>query len=335
MKAGFEIFAFRLSNDQSFSATLIEYGAAISSILIPNNHKQLQEVCLGYDNLASYIKDTESIGVTVGRYANRIENACFNINNINYQLDANIPPHQIHGGTHSFGKQVWTGEIVENGVTFHHHSPDGANGFPGNYDFKVTYQLTEANELKIEYTGKGDKDCFINLTNHAYFSLSNENTICNHQITIHSDQITPLNNDFLVTDEIHSVSGTIFDLQQPTPVILGLDAHHPQIVKSGGYDINYIMPKASKGLTLMAEVNAPENGLWLKVKSNQPCLQFYTGNNLADKPARHMGKLEKHAALCLEAQDFPNGPNLTTSPTSPIRAGETYHKTIIYQFGTK
>lgn len=330
---------FILDNTAGCKISLSEYGAAITSVLTPDLDGKLGEVCLGYNNVEDYVKDSQSMGVTVGRYANRIAQSQFDVNGKAYSLDANIAPHHIHGGTQGFGKQLWRGECLKDageiGVRFHRISPDGECGYPGNLDMTVTYILSEDNKLVIKYTGTSDADTYVNLTNHAYFNLSEDGEIGNHIININAEEITPLNDSFLATGAIESVSGSPFDLTRPKAISNGLSSPSTQMALVGGYDINYILQNEGGKMRTAAYVYDEKSGRSLTVNTTQPCLQFYTGNNLAGTPARDGSPLTNHAAFCLEAQDYPNGPNVDGFLTSPLKAGEVYHQVIEYHFGLR
>ncbi|MEH6405309.1 MAG: aldose epimerase family protein [Sneathiella sp.] len=337
LSKGEKVRLFELNSENGCCVSVSEYGAAITSITLLDKHGNMGEICLGYDKLDPYVQDTQFLGATVGRYANRISNSQFTLNNIQYSLEPNIPPHQIHGGAAGFHKQHWMGAPNHDGeshsVTFQRVSADGECGYPGELDVVVTYSLSKDNILTIEYRAVATKETFVSLTNHAYFNLSHRETIEKHSITIFSDFITPLDAMMLPTGEIQPVIGTPFDLNRPSLIAQGLASPSQQIQNSAGYDINYILNKGKLPLNKAAYVYDEESGRSITLKTTQPCLQFYTGNNLSGTPNRQDTPLPRHAGFCLEPQDYPNGPNLIQFPTAPLAAGQEYSQRTEYHFG--
>ncbi len=331
--SGQDVNQFTLDSGNGCQVKISEFGAAITSILLTNHLGKIQEVCLGYNNLESYVNDTESMGATVGRYANRIANSRFDLNGKTYPLSSNIPPHQIHGGNGGFGKQFWAGRIVcETSVSFTYTSPDGEMGYPGELECETLYTLTSDNVLQIKYQARTDKDTYVNLTNHAYFNLGSKVDIQDHLILINSQSITPLDPNFLVTGEIQSTLGSPFDLKKPTAIGEGLKQPNHPMRGVGGYDINYVIGDNDGYLKHHATAFSTDSHIELQVHSTQPCLQFYTGNNLTNIKGRNGNALPTHGAFCLEAQDYPNGMNMKNFPTKPLKVGEVYQQTIEYRF---
>jgi aldose 1-epimerase len=336
MPDGTLVHLFELQSDTGCKVSLLEYGAAITSVSLPNQHGDHAELCIGYDDLEHYINDKSSIGVTVGRYANRIRNSTFVINGKTHHLSANIPPHHIHGGSLGFGKTLWAGTEFEApdhvGVQFCCTSLDGDGGYPGNMDIYVIYSLSNDNLLSIEYEAICDADTYVNLTNHAYFNLSDDPTVLDHEVSIESDTITPLDKDLIVTGEFQSTIGTPFDFRELLPIRKGLEIPSEQIDIAGGYDINFVLGDDHGSMRQAATVLSPSSGRRLIVRTTQPCIQFYTGNNLKGVPSRNQQSLPKFGGFCLEAQDYPNGPNVDVFPTNYLKAGNQYCQRIEYQF---
>ncbi|MCL1123776.1 aldose epimerase family protein [Shewanella surugensis] len=329
---------FTLNSGNGCNVSLSEFGAAITSIKLTNAHGVSQEICLGFDVLDGQQKDRQHIGVTVGRYANRIANACFELNGKTYHLDDNIPPHQLHGGHEGFGRKMWLGtSVLENEnpvIRFTYTSPDGEMGYPGNVNCSVTYRLSSNNVLAILYQAISDRDTYVNLTNHAYFNLGSRDHILDHEVKIYAEAMTPVNRSLLVIGKIESTQHGQFNFSHSRPIRFGIENPNPQMRLAGGYDINYIIGLNDGKLKPHAVVCCAETGIKLVVKSTQPCLQFYTGNNLNNTPARDGTRLKKHGGFCLEAQDYPNGMNVDNLLVKPLKAGELYHQVIEYHFST-
>lgn len=309
MPDGTEVLGFTLSNDH-LQVTLIEYGAIISSIRHDGT-----EICLGYDTLPPYLADQHFIGITVGRYANRIAGARFTLCG-EYTLDVNEAPNHLHGGAAGFGKQLWQGAIIDGGVAFQRVSPDGEMGYPGALDVCVKYTL-EGDKLLVNFNALSDRDTYVSLTNHSYFNLAGGGLIEDHVLCLNTASMTPMNAENIPTGEVIQVVGTAFDFTSP------------QRIADRDFDTNYIN---NNTLSPVANVLDKTSGRALHIETSQPCTQFYTGNALKGAPARDGRPLAKHAAFCLEPQDYPDGPNCTNFPTKPLLAGVTYHHWIEYHF---
>ena len=344
-KDGKQVDYFTLDNN-NYTVGLCGYGATISSVRYADRDGNVDEVNFGFDDLTSYEAHTSSMGVTVGRYANRIKNAQFVLNDQVVKLDVtNAAGHSAHGGLNGFGKQVFSGEIVETaqgkGVQFTYISADGEAGYPGELTLTVTYSLSDSGVLRYEYDAISTKDTYINITNHAYFNLDGIKTdgstnVTEHEIQLNSGLITPLDADSVCTGEVKPVGGTAFDLRQQVRIGDGLDNPH-ELMKAtnGGYDISYILGADDGQMKDGAYVYSAKSGRAMQVKTTQPCLQFYTNANLRETLLRDGKTVNKMAGFCLEAQDYPNGPNIAHFPTAPLRAGEKYHQVIEYIFTTE
>ncbi|PCI87025.1 MAG: galactose-1-epimerase [Hyphomicrobiales bacterium] len=345
-KDGKQVDYFTLDNGNGCVIGLCGYGATISSVRYADRDGKIDEVNFGFDDLASYEAHTSSMGVTVGRYANRIRNAQFTLNGEVVRLDVtNEAGHSAHGGSKGFGKQVFSGEIVETaqgkGVKFTYISADGEGGYPGELTLSVTYCLSDDGVLRYVYDAICSKDTFINITNHAYFNLDGlkadgSTNVAEHEIKLNSGFITPLDADSVCTGEVKPVGGTAFDLRQQVRIGDGLDSPH-ELMKAtnGGYDISYILGADDGIMKDGAYVYSAKSGRAMQVKTTQPCLQFYTNANLRETLLRDGKKVNKMAGFCLEAQDYPNGPNVAHFPTEPLRAGQKYQQVIEYIFTTE
>lgn len=342
---GKKVEFFTLDNGNGCIVGLCSYGATISSVRYADRNGKIDEVNFGFDNLADYEAHTSSMGVTVGRYANRIKNAEFLLNGNVVKLDKNNKEkHSAHGGFKGFGKQVFDAEIVETqqgrGVKFTYISADGEGGYPGQLTLNVTYYLNEDGVLRYEYDAFCTKDTYINITNHAYFNLDGikpqGTNVAEHEIQLNSGFITPLDADSVCTGEVRPVANSPFDLRQLTRIGNGLEnPNELMLAVNGGYDISYILGADDGQMKDGAYVYSANSGRAMRVKTTQPCLQFYTNANLRETKLRDGKTVDKAAGFCLEAQDYPNGPNIAHFPTKPLRADQKYHQVIEYHFITE
>lgn len=343
---GKQVQYFTLDNGNGCTVGLCGYGATISSVRYADRNGNIDEVNFGFDDLASYEAHTSSMGVTVGRYANRIKNAQFTLNGEVIKLDVtNTAGHSAHGGLKGFGKQVFTGETIETdgnqGVKFTYISADGEGGYPGELTLNVTYSLSHEGVLRYEYAAGSTKDTYINITNHAYFNLDGiaadgSTNVAEHEIQLNSGFITPLDADSVCTGEVLSVVDTAFDLRQMVRIGNGLEnPNEMMLAANGGYDISYILGANDGQMIDAAYVRSAKSGRAMRVHTTQPCLQFYTNANLRETSLRDGKTVFKAAGFCLEAQDYPNGPNIAHFPTQPLRADEKYHQVIEYIFTTE
>jgi aldose 1-epimerase len=329
---------FTLKNKNGMVVTLTNYGAKIVSVYAPDRAGNFADVVLGFKNIAEYQKYSASHGAVVGPFANRIANAKFTIDGVEYQLPANNGKNTLHSGPSSWYKKVWDSQKNNNSVVFSLKSPDGEFGFPGNKTAKVTYTLTDANELKIEYEVTTDKACHINLTNHSYFNLRGEvnGDILNHQVVINASKSTPVDSFMIPTGEIADIKGTPLDFTSPHRIGERIDAQHPQIQRAIGYDFNYVIDKKTDELALAASAFEPESGRLMEVFTTEPGVQFYTGNHLRGFETGKSGvPYTKRTGFCLETQHFPDSPNKPQFPSTLVKAGDTFRSVTIYKFSVK
>ncbi len=330
---------FTLKNKNGMVVTLTNYGAKIVSVYAPDRSGNFADVVLGFKSIAEYQKYSASHGAVVGPFANRIANAKFTIDGVEYQLPANNGKHTLHSGPSSWYKKVWESQKNKNSVVFSLKSPDGEYGFPGNKTAKVTYTLTDANELKIEYEVTTDKACHINLTNHAYFNLRGEGNgdVLNHQVVIHADKSTPVDMFMIPTGEIADIRGTELDFTTPHSIGERIDdASNPQLKFALGYDFNYVINKKANELALAASAFEPESGRLMEVFTTEPGVQFYTGNHLRGAETGKSGvAYTKRTGFCLETQHFPDSPNQPQFPSTLVKPGEIFKSTTIYKFSVK
>ncbi|MBS9462891.1 galactose mutarotase [Flagellimonas sp. 389] len=342
MPDGRKVSLFTFKNKNGLIVKITDYGGTIISIQTPDKLGTVGDIIMGYDTFDELLKkNTSYFGVLVGRYANRIGNAKFNLDDQEYELTANNGVHHLHGGNNeSFDKVLWFSEIVEEGnqdkLRLTYHSSESSSAYPGNLNIHVDYSLTDDNELILEYKAWTDKITIINLTNHAYFNLSglgpSTNTMQNvlsHQVYINADFYTPVDETLIPTGEILSVRNTPMDFLVSKSI-----GKEIQLVE-GGFDHNFVLNKKERNeLTLAAKVVEPKSGRTLKVFTTKPGLQFYSGNFLDGQQIdKYEKSIIKHGGFCMESQFFPDSPNKSHFPSPVLRPGEVYHHTTIYQFG--
>lgn len=331
MDNGSSVQLFTLKNANGMEVSITNYGGIVTSIKAPDKNGKIEDVVLGFDDLEQYKAGHPFFGAIAGRYANRIANGRFELNDEVYELATNNGENHLHGGEVGFDKKVWDYKLNENenAVTFSYLSADGEEGYPGNLDVSVTYTLTDENELKIDYHATTDKPTVVNLTNHSYFNLSGDPSqgIRDHLLTIHAGQYTPVDEGLIPTGELRSVEGTPFDFKKAEYIGARIDSIPP------GYDHNFVLNNPDEGVRKIATVQHEESGRVMEVYTDKPGVQLYTGNfldgNFSD---RNGNPIEQHAALCLETQHFPDSPNKPDFPSPVLNENETYQTTTIYQF---
>jgi aldose 1-epimerase len=334
---GQNIDLYTLTNDKGVKASIMTYGGIWINMEVPDRAGKMSDVVLGYDNLAGYLKDNSPyMGAIVGRYANRIAQAKFTLNGVEYQLAVNNGPNHLHGGAQGFDKVVWNAEPLQDdkavGVKLSYLSKDGEENYPGNLSCTVTYSLNNDNELKINYQAQTDKPTPVNLTNHAYFNLAGEGVgdILNHELTINADHYTPVDDTLIPTGQIKPVTGSPLDFTQPTAIGARMDQ------LENGYDNNYVVNSIMGSLALAAVVFEPSSGRLMEVLTTEPGIQLYTGNFLDGSITGKSGAAyQKHYGFCLETQHFPDSPNQPGFPATILNPGQTYTQTTIYRFSAR
>ena len=325
---GQKVDLFRLENKRGTVVEIINYGATITSILTHDRGGALSDIVLGFDSITGYeSSENPYFGATCGRYANRIKNGSFTLNGTTYQLAKNDGENTLHGGVCGFDKQVWEAKVNADSLILKHCSPDGEEGYPGTLLVEVTFQLTEKNDLRIDYQAVTDQPTFINLTNHSYFNLAGGGTISNHRIQIHANYYTVVDETAIPTGEIRSVEGTEMDLRRSTAI-----GKHIDQVQGLGYDHNYCLKNTDGSLAIAAEVVEPVSGRTLTCLTTEPGIQFYSGNFLDGFKGKSGNTYQKHNGFCLETQHFPDSPNQSTFPSTRLDPEETYTQTCIYRF---
>ena len=339
MPDGTPVEIFTLS-DGSYEARIASYGGIVVSLKAPDRNGKPADVVLGFDDLDGYAGNFNStsvafFGAIIGRYANRIAHGSFTLDGKKYSLPLNNGENTLHGGPHGFNNVVWKAKAVENGVELSYLSKDGEAGYPGNVSAVVRYTLVKG-DLRIEYRATTDKDTVVNLTNHSYVNLAGQGDILSHQLTLHASRFTPVDAGLIPTGELKSVASTPFDFRKPTAIGARISADDKQLVLGRGYDHNWVLDSSGGKLTEAAELYDPGSGRVMKVLTDQPGIQFYSGNFLDGSIKGKGGKPEQlHAALCLETQHFPDSPNHADFPTTELKPGTTYHTVTVYSFSAR
>lgn len=339
--AGRQVELFTMDLGQGNRAVLTNWGAALVSLYARDNQGSVDDVVLGYDTLEEYVACDKSMGVIVGRYANRIEDAQFTLGGKTYRLPANIGRHHLHGGPGGLAKRVWEPEVISSeagpALKLSYFSPAGEEGYPGNLQVTVIYAPTGDGGLRIHYTAVSDEDTILNLTNHAYFNLAGQGRglILDHELELDADFFTPANADSLPTGEIWRVEGTPMDFRTRTAIGARIDADYDQLRFGHGYDHNWVIRRTEPGLCRAARVEHPASGRVLEVYTTKPGIQFYAGNYLDGVKGKGGVRYEKRSGFCLETQFFSNSPKYGHFPSPILRAGEHYEHVTIYQLGTK
>jgi len=328
---------YTLTNKNGVSVSIMDYGATIVKILAPDRNGKLDNIVLGFDKFSPYLHQTAHFGGTIGRYGNRIAKGQFALGKKLYQLPLNNGPNSLHGGLRGFDRRMWKVEPVDSdipAVRFSRLSPDGEENYPGNLFVSVTFSLNDDNELRISYEATSDKPTIINLTNHSYFNLAGGGTVLDHVLTLHADAFTPVDETLIPTGEIKPVAGTPWDFLNPTPMGLHLKETGGKPV---GYDHNFVLNKGwFSDWSVAAEVDEPKTGRTLTVSTDQPGVQFYTGNFLDGTLTGAGGDVyRQYSGFCLETQHFPDSPNHDNFPSTFLVPGQTYTTSTVYAFGVK
>jgi len=339
---GEAVSVFTLTNAKGIEVRAIDYGGIILSLKVPDRNGNLGDVALGYENLGGYLEESPYFGAIIGRYGNRIGGAAFELDGETYTLAANDGTNHLHGGGVGFDKVVWNAEAFENengvGVVFSRISPDGEEGYPGDLSVRVTYTLTDENELFFDYLATTDAATPVNLTQHTYFNLAGQGSggVLGHRLEILASRYTPVDEGLIPTGELAPVEGTPFDFRTFHTIGERIGADHPQIAFGGGYDHNWVLDREGVGegeLAPAVRVEEPTSGRVMEVYTTEPGLQFYSGNFLDGTITGKDGAVYTHrSGFCLETQHFPDSPNQTAFPSTILRPGAEYRSRTVYVF---
>ena len=345
-KEGVEAQLFTLTNAHGLKATITNFGGTLTSLLVPDKNGKMGDVVLGFDDLAGYTSDlylqeNPYFGALIGRYGNRIAKGRFTLDGKQYQLPINNAPNSLHGGTTGFNRRLWTATPGTSAdgptLTLKYLSKDGEEGYPGNLSVTVVYTLTNTDALRIAYSATTDQPTVLNLTNHSYFNLNygQDQDILGHELTLNADRFTPVDNTLIPTGKLAAVAGTPMDFRQPHAI--GERLKQVPGAAPGGYDHNWVLAdKLRAAPELAATVYEPTTGRTMQVYTDQPGVQFYSGNFLKGNLKGKGGvAYPQHYAFCLETQHFPDSPNEPAFPSTVLRPGETFHSVTEYRFGVR
>lgn len=341
MPDGTAVEIYTLS-DGPMEARIMTYGGIVVSLKVPDKNGNSADVVLGFDNLAGYVANNNNkgaafFGALIGRYANRIAHATFTLDGKKHEVPKNDGENSLHGGPYGFNNVVWTGKEIPNGVELTHVSKDGEAGYPGTLTAVVRYTLV-GHDLRIEYSATTDKDTVVNLTNHSYFNLAGQGQgdILKHELTLQASRFTPVDATLIPTGELKPVESTPFDFRKATAIGARIGADDEQIRRGRGYDHNWVLDSPGGKLAEAAAVYEPTSGRVMEVLTDQPGIQFYSGNFLDGSVKGKGGTAYGHrGALCLETQHFPDSPNHPSFPSTELTPGAKFHSVTVFRFSVR
>ena len=336
---GKQTHLFILKNKKGVTAAISDYGAHLVGMLVPDKNGKMTDVVLGFDSIGGFQKAGSAYyGATIGRYGNRLAGGKFKLDGKEYTLFKNNGPNTLHGGKKGFDSMVWDGKQIDSStVELTYLSKDMEEGFPGNLKVKVTYMLTDDNSIKISYEATTDKNTVVNLTNHTYFNLNGQGsgTALDHVVQIDADNYTPVDSTLIPTGKIEPVKGTPFDFTTPTAIGARIGQENSQLKFGKGYDHNYVLNKHNISRPI-ATVTGDKSGIKMEVFTEEPGLQFYTGNFMDGSHTIFGGKKDGHrTAFAMETQHYPDSPNQPAFPTTELKPGAVYKTQTIYKFSVK
>jgi aldose 1-epimerase len=333
--------AHTLVNASGVELTFLDYGGVIQCLRVPDANGVFADVTPGYETLDGYIADTRYFGALIGRFANRIAGGVFELDGRRYSVAPNDGDHHLHGGPGGFANVLWTVETFEGrsgtGAVLSHVSPDGDGGYPGELDVRITYTLSDDNELRFDYFATTSAPTPVNLTQHLYFNLGGNEagSVLGHELVLRASSFTPVDESLIPTGEIRPVAGTPFDFTARRTIGESLAVDDEQLLRAAGYDHNFVIDGARAGtLVRAATVRDPRSGRTMDVETTEPGIQLYSGNYIAGGPVGKDGiEYAGHSSFALETQHFPNSPNEPLFPSTILRPGDEFYSTTIYRFG--
>jgi aldose 1-epimerase len=332
MPSGEEVLRLTLKSD-AIEVEILNYGAIIRAIRLPDGNGGIRDVVLGFDNFEPYLSNPAYFGAIVGRYANRIANGDFSLNGRTYTLARNNGPNSLHGGICGFDKKLWHCEQHESSIVLSYLSAHGEEGYPGNVEVRVSYTLRDST-LELRYSAITDRSTVLNLTNHSYFNLAGTGSILNHELQISADYFTPVDHTQIPTGELRPVDGTRFDFRTPRLIGRSITQADEQLLIGKGYDHNWVLLGNAQELRRAAVLVEPASGCTLRVHTDQPGVQFYAGNLLDGSIRGKRGQsYTQHSGLCLETQHFPDSPHHPEFPTTVLEPGEEFQSRTRFAFG--
>jgi len=339
---GQDVETYTLTNANGVEVRVISYGGIITSLKIPDQSGALDDVTLGYDSLEEYAADRNYFGALIGRFGNRIARGRFTLDGAEHRLATNDGANHLHGGARGFNRVVWDVEPVGNGASrglvLRYTSAGGEEGYPGALSVRVTYTLTDRDELAIDYRAAADAPTPVNLTQHAYFNLAGHaaGDVLGHELTLAAPRFTPVDATLIPTGELREVRGTPFDFTAPRAVGERIEAGDEQLRRGGGYDHNFVLADSAHATpTFAARLREPRSGRVLEVHTTEPGLQLYSGNMMPDEMRGKEGATyRRRGGLCLETQHFPDSPNQPRFPSTILRPGAELRSRTVYRFTT-
>ncbi|WDF63601.1 aldose epimerase family protein [Flavobacterium sp. KACC 22763] len=339
---GEKVESYKLKNQNGMEVDIITFGGRITDLKVPNKEGVSENVVIGFNSLAQYEKENPFFGALIGRYGNRIAKGKFSLDGKEYQLAINNAPNALHGGPQGFFNVVWKADEVKSGETaslkLSYVSKDLEEGYPGNLKVFVTYTLTNDNQLEVLYEATTDKKTVVNLTQHSYFNLSGDftKTILDHELTLNADKLVPVDADLIPTGKLEDVAGTPFDFRTPKLIGKDINAKNDQLEKGKGYDHCWVLNNPEKGKTIIAKVYHAASGRVMEMTTDEPGIQFYSGNFLdGTLPMPNGGTFAHRTGLCLETEHYPDSPNQKNFPTTVLNPGENYKTKTTFKFSVK
>ena len=340
---GKDVELYTLTNAKGLTMSVTNYGGIVTSFMVPDKAGKMADIVLGYNDVASYVKNSPYFGALIGRYGNRIGKAKFTLDGKEYSLSVNNGENTLHGGNKGFDKVVWDAKEVKTadavGLELRYVSKDGEEGYPGTLTVTATYWLTNNNEFKIDYHAVTDKATVVNLTQHNYWNLSGEGSgdILGEELMLNADKCTPVDAGLIPTGEITPVKGTPMDFTKAAVIGSRINADYEQLKFGKGYDHNWVLNQKKTGaMTHAATLYDPKSGRVMEVSTTEPAIQFYSGNFLDGTIIGKSGKAYAFRnGLCLETQHYPDSPNKPKFPSTELKPGQTYATTTLYKFSAK
>ena len=324
---GEPVTAYTVTNAAGAALTVLDYGATVQALTVPNGQGGFTDVVLGYDTVSGYEAGDGYLGATIGRVGNRIGGAAFSLNGVTYKLAKNDGANHLHGGVRGFDKVMWHVQAQENALICSRLSPDGEEGYPGNLQVTVTFTLTDDNALAIAYDADTDADTLVNLTNHSYFNLNGGGTVLGHELQVNGERFCENDTGCLPTGKLLPVEGTPFDFRAPKTIGRDIEADDEQLRRGGGYDHNYVLA----GHTA-AVLHSPDTRIRMTVETDMPGMQVYAAGSLGARSGKGGAPMGRRDAVCLETQLYPNAMNCYGFPSPVLRSGQHLHSETVFRF---
>ena len=335
---GTDVDQFILSNNNGMEVRIINYGGIITSWTAPDKNGDYKDIVLGYNTLAEYEAETPYFGALIGRYGNRIAKGKFSLDDQEYTLAVNNGVNHLHGGLKGFDKVIWDAKTIVSDSTvsleLSYLSKDMEEGYPGNLETKVTYTLNNKDELSVNYEATTDKPTIVNLTQHSYFNLTADfnQDILGHELVINADSFLPVDNTLIPTGEFRDVTGTPFDFKTSKAIGIHIDNENIQLKNGLGYDHCWVLNDQNTGVRFVASAYEPVSGRLLEVFSDEPGIQFYSGNFLdGTLPSKNKGMYQHRTGFCFETQHYPDSPNQKNFPSVRLNPGEKYNSKTVFR----